>query len=126
VLGDLYGDKPDRWDPELEGPQRLRFIANCFTRLRFVDAAGRLALKAKGAPSKGGAASLLPWFEAGAARWRGTRIVFGHWSTLGLHRSADVIALDTGCVWGGSLTALRLDPAQAEPVAVRCSAKAHS
>jgi bis(5'-nucleosyl)-tetraphosphatase (symmetrical) len=126
VLGDLYGDKPDRWDPALEGPERLRFIGNCFTRLRFVDAAGRLALKAKGAPSKGGAASLLPWFEADAARWRGTRIVFGHWSTLGLHRSADVIALDTGCVWGGSLTALRLDAARADPVAVRCSAKALS
>jgi bis(5'-nucleosyl)-tetraphosphatase (symmetrical) len=126
VLGDLYGDKPDRWDPELEGPERLRFIANCFTRLRFVDTAGRLALKAKGAPSKASAGSLLPWFEAGAARWRGTRIVFGHWSTLGLHRSADVIALDTGCVWGGSLTALRLDAERAAPVAVRCSAKAQS
>jgi bis(5'-nucleosyl)-tetraphosphatase (symmetrical) len=124
VLGSLYGDQPDLWDPALEGPERLRFIANCFTRLRFIDAAGRLVLKAKGAPSKGSQAALLPWFEAERAPWRGTRIVFGHWSTLGLHRSADVIALDTGCVWGGSLTALRLDAARAEPVAVRCAAKA--
>jgi bis(5'-nucleosyl)-tetraphosphatase (symmetrical) len=117
----MYGDKPDRWDEALEGAERLRYIVNCFTRLRYVDEHGRLELHAKGAPRKGArAASLIPWFEAPGARWRGTRIVFGHWSTLGFFQNADVIGLDTGCVWGGKLTALRLDGPAAAPVQVGC------
>jgi len=116
----LYGDQPDLWNDSLEGDERLRFIVNCLTRLRYVDAAGRLALRAKGSPKKAQAASLIPWFEAPGARWRGTRIVFGHWSTLGFFSNADVIGLDTGCVWGGSLTALRLDVPDAKPVQVSC------
>ena len=118
----MYGDKPDRWDPALEGVERLRYIVNCFTRLRYVDEHGRLELHAKGAPRKAKTASLIPWFEAPGARWRGTRIVFGHWSTLGFFQNADVIGLDTGCVWGGSLTALRLDVPSAAPVQVGCRA----
>jgi bis(5'-nucleosyl)-tetraphosphatase (symmetrical) len=114
----LYGDQPDLWKDSLEGDGRLRFIVNCFTRLRYIDAAGRLALRAKGSPKKAQSASLIPWFEAPDACWRGTRIVFGHWSTLGFYRNADVIGLDTGCVWGGSLTALRLDVPDAKPVQV--------
>ncbi len=116
----MYGDLPDRWDDGLEGAERLRFISNCFTRLRFVDADGRLALKAKGAPKKAQTKSLVPWFDAARARWHGPRIVFGHWSTLGFFTNANVISLDTGCVWGGSLTALRLDVADAAPVHVGC------
>ena len=118
----MYGDKPDRWDPALEGVERLRYIVNCFTRLRYVDEHGRLELHAKGAPGKAKTASLIPWFEAPGARWRGTRVVFGHWSTLGFFQNADVIGLDTGCVWGGSLTALRLDVPSAAPVQVGCRA----
>jgi bis(5'-nucleosyl)-tetraphosphatase (symmetrical) len=118
----MYGDKPDRWDDALAGAERLRYIVNCFTRLRYVDEQGRLELHAKGSPRKGQRASLIPWFEAPGARWRGTRIVFGHWSTLGYFQNADVISLDTGCVWGGSLTALRLDAAAAAPVQVECRA----
>ncbi len=120
----LYGDQPDRWDDVRDGEQRLRFIANCFTRLRYVDADGRLALRVKGSPKKSQTASLIPWFEAREARWRGSRIVFGHWSTLGFFRNADVIGLDTGCVWGSTLTALRLDDPEAKPVQVPCAARA--
>jgi bis(5'-nucleosyl)-tetraphosphatase (symmetrical) len=120
LFGQMYGDKPDRWEDDLEGAARLRYIANCFTRLRYVDQQGRLELHAKGAPKKAQRAALIPWFEAQNARWRGTRIVFGHWSTLGFWRNADVIGLDTGCVWGGSLTALRLDPPASVPVQIGC------
>src|ERR1700723_2878536 len=118
----LYGDQPDRWDQALEGEERLRFIVNCFTRLRYVDADGRLRLRAKGSPKKPKAKSLIPWFEARNARWRGPRIVFGHWSTLGFFNNGNVTALDTGCVWGGTLTALQLDDPDAKPVQVPCAA----
>jgi bis(5'-nucleosyl)-tetraphosphatase (symmetrical) len=118
----LYGDQPDRWDPALEGEGRLRFIINCFTRLRYVDADGRLALRVKGSPKKSQSPSLIPWFEAPEARWRGARLVFGHWSTLGFFNNGDVTGLDTGCVWGGTLTALRLDDPGAKPVQVPCAA----
>ena len=118
----LYGDEPGLWDNSLGGVDRLRFIANCFTRLRYVDGAGRLALRAKGPPRKVQTKSLVPWFEAADARWRGPRVVFGHWSTLGFFTNSAVISLDTGCVWGGSLTALRLDIPNAQPVAVACRA----
>jgi len=120
VLEQLYGDEPNRWDATLTGAGRLRFIVNCFTRLRYVDAAGRLALRAKGAPKKARSLALIPWFEAPDAAWLGPRVVFGHWSTLGWLRTPRVISLDTGCVWGGSLTALRLDTLDADPVQVAC------
>jgi bis(5'-nucleosyl)-tetraphosphatase (symmetrical) len=118
----LYGDQPDRWDQSLDGEERLRFIVNCFTRLRYVDADGRLALRVKGSPKKSQTPSLIPWFEAREARWRGTRLIFGHWSTLGFFNNDDVTGLDTGCVWGGTLTALRLDDPGAKPVQVPCAA----
>lgn len=122
LFGTLYGDQPDRWEDALAGEGRLRFIANCLTRMRYVDADGRLALRAKGSPKKPQSQSLIPWFEAPDARWRGPRIVFGHWSTLGLFRNADVTGLDTGCVWGGTLTALRLDDPGTPPIQVACAA----
>lgn len=120
VFAQMYGDEPASWHESLEGADRLRFITNCFTRLRYVDADGRLALRAKGSPQKGQNKSLLPWFEAGNARWHGPRIVFGHWSTLGYFSTAEVIGLDSGCVWGGSLTGLRLDAPDARPVQIGC------
>jgi bis(5'-nucleosyl)-tetraphosphatase (symmetrical) len=122
LFGRLYGDQPDLWDDALDAEARLRFIANCFTRLRYVDADGRLALRAKGSPKKSQNPSLIPWFEAPGARWRGPRIIFGHWSTLGFFSNADVTGLDTGCVWGDTLTALRLDVPDARPVQVGCRA----
>jgi len=114
----MYGDQPDQWTEQLTGTERLRFIVNALTRLRVCTAAGRMALKAKGAP-KPGAAALLPWFEIPARASRGTRIVFGHWSTLGFVNTQGVIGLDTGCVWGGSLTAVNLD-APIRPISEPC------
>jgi bis(5'-nucleosyl)-tetraphosphatase (symmetrical) len=113
----MYGDQPDRWDDALQGWERLRFIVNCFTRLRYVDDSGRAMLKAKGAPDSN--KHLTPWFRVGARKSKSQRIVFGHWSTLGLVMEHNVFALDTGCVWGGALTALRLDETPV-PIAVDC------
>jgi bis(5'-nucleosyl)-tetraphosphatase (symmetrical) len=121
LLDRLYGDQPDLWNEALEGEERLRFIVNCFTRLRYVDADGRLMLRVKGSPKKPQTPTLIPWFDAADARWRGPRMVFGHWSTLGFFDKADVTGLDTGCVWGGALTALRLDAPGAKPVQVPCA-----
>ncbi len=121
LFAHMYGDKPDLWSADLEGMDRLRFIANSLTRLRYVDEHGRLALRAKGSPAKMASKQLVPWYAAGNARWRGPRVIFGHWSTLGFHRDADVIGLDTGCVWGGSLTGLCLDSVNAVPISIGCA-----
>ena len=118
VFAAMYGDQPDKWQPTLGGSERLRFIVNCFTRLRYLDGDGRLALRAKGSPKKAGAAGLTPWFAARNAAWRSSRVVFGHWSTLGFFRNDAVIGLDTGCVWGGSLSAIRLDAPEGRLVSV--------
>lgn len=116
LFADMYGNHPDLWDEALEGTDRLRFITNAFTRLRVCDKAGRLLLKHKGPPAKM-PASAIPWFQVPGRRSAGARIVCGHWSALGYHDGDGVLALDTGCVWGGRLTAQRLD-APAPPVAV--------
>jgi bis(5'-nucleosyl)-tetraphosphatase (symmetrical) len=120
----MYGDKPDQWTEDLRGADRLRFIVNTLTRLRVCTAAGRVAFGAKGPPDRGSAKqrsdALLPWFEVPGRASRDTRIIFGHWSTLGYVNAHGVIGLDTGCVWGGSLTAINLDQA-IRPIAVPCS-----
>ncbi len=116
--GAMYGDRPDRWSPRLEGFDRLRFAVNCLTRLRFLSADGRLLLKYKG-PIDAAPADAVPWFRAPGRRTAGLRIVFGHWSALGYHAENGVVSLDSGCVWGGSLTALRLDAAE-PPVVLPC------
>lgn len=112
----MYGDLPDIWDEDLEGLQRWRFIVNCFTRLRYCDADGRLALKAKGQPGTqpGGT---LPWFQVPGRRSRGQRLLFGHWSTLGLYQGDDVVGLDSGCLWGGGLSALCLEDGRTVTIA---------
>lgn len=107
-LREMYGDQPDRWSPELTGIGRLRFIVNCFTRLRYCRADGRIDLDEKGPPDQA-PAELRPWFRIPERRSKSLRIVFGHWSTLGEIDDPGVFPLDTGCVWGGRLTALRLD-----------------
>jgi bis(5'-nucleosyl)-tetraphosphatase (symmetrical) len=110
-LPKLYGNSPSRWSGRLTGNKRLRFIVNCLTRIRMIDSGGRLEYSHKG-PPENAAKGLIPWFEAPDARWRGTRIVFGHWSSLGLIVEADLIGIDTGCVWNRELTAVRLDQRQ--------------
>ncbi len=110
LMRNLYGDRPERWREDLDGWDRLRFIINCLTRLRYCSDDGRLALSAKGPPGTQ-PAGYRPWFDVPGRASAGARLVFGHWSTLGDCTRADVFPLDTGCVWGGSLTALRLDGA---------------
>jgi bis(5'-nucleosyl)-tetraphosphatase (symmetrical) len=109
-LHKMYGDEPDQWSDALDGTARIRFIVNCFTRLRYCDAEGRLAPEPKGTPGSQNP-SLLPWFAVPGRRSAGTQILFGHWSTLGRIDWPEyaVHGLDTGCVWGGRLSALCLE-----------------
>lgn len=115
----LYGDTPVRWSDALEGHDRLRFIVNALTRMRFCDARGALEFKTKDGAA-GAPRGYAPWFEAPGRRTAATPIAFGHWSTLGLIDSAKLLALDTGCVWGGALTAARVDGGRRELHQVRC------
>ena len=116
----MYGNTPTRWNPGLAGNERLRFVVNALTRIRFCDAAGRLEFE-----SKDGASAAPPgfmaWFDVPGRLSQGTPIAFGHWSTLGLIDTPELLALDTGCVWGGRLTAARIDGGRRELVQVRCA-----
>jgi bis(5'-nucleosyl)-tetraphosphatase (symmetrical) len=107
-MATMFGNRPKRWRDDLAGDDRLRFVTNCLTRMRFCTVEGRLRFKDKGSPGTQ-AAGYLPWFRVPGRRWAGARVVFGHWASLGLHEEDGVIALDSGCVWGRRLTALRLD-----------------
>jgi bis(5'-nucleosyl)-tetraphosphatase (symmetrical) len=115
----MFGNEPSRWSPELAGAERLRFAINVLTRIRFVDADGRLDLKTKEAATRP-PDGLVPWFDAPGRRTQGTPIAFGHWSTLGLMQREDLLSIDTGCVWGGALTAVRIDGGRREVHQVRC------
>lgn len=108
-LAHLYSDEPSLWTPDLKEQDRLRFITNCFTRIRFCDKSGRLYLAFKGEIGSQ-PASLMPWFEVPHRKMQNTPIVFGHWSALsGKMHGPNLYALDTGCVWGGSLTAMCIE-----------------
>jgi bis(5'-nucleosyl)-tetraphosphatase (symmetrical) len=107
-LAELYGSKPDTWRDDLKGMDRLRVIVNAMTRLRFCTADGAMDFSAKGGIAQAPAGH-MPWFDAPGRRTRGVPIVCGHWSALGLCVRPNLLALDTGCVWGGSLTAIRLE-----------------
>ena len=104
----MYGNKPKKWSPDLTGWDRLRFITNCFTRLRYCHEDGTLALKFKGAP-KDKPAKQKPWFEMANRLTADQRILFGHWSQLGTGQYGNVFSLDSGAVWGEQLTAVRID-----------------
>ena len=115
----MYGNDPARWDETLRGNERLRFTVNVLTRIRCVAADGTLDFKTKdgrGPPPPG----FYRWFEAPGRRTAGTPIAFGHWSTLGLVERAELLGLDTGCVWGGRLTAVRIDGGRREVIQVEC------
>ena len=118
---EMYGNKPKRWSDDLAGMDRLRFITNCFTRLRFCTPKGKLRLKEKGPPGSQKDPKALPWFDVPARASLGTRIVFGHWSTLGYLARNNVWAIDTGCLWGGKLTLLRIDTPEPEATGIPCS-----
>lgn len=112
-LRHMYGNQPDLWSEDLSGWKRLRFITNALTRIRYCDEKGRLDMSANGPPGSQ-PANLVPWFRFSGRRSRDMKIVFGHWSTLGMVNEPGLMALDTGCVWGGTLTIARLD--QSSPI----------
>jgi bis(5'-nucleosyl)-tetraphosphatase (symmetrical) len=103
----MYGNEPLRWHDDLQGNDRLRCIVNALTRLRYCTADGEMEFKSKEGPGRT-PRDYLPWFEVPNRQSQDVPIVFGHWSTLGLVLQPNVIGLDTGCVWGGKLSALRL------------------
>lgn len=106
-FANMYGDTPSRWSDSLEGWDRLRVITNCFTRLRFCDVEGNLDLGNKGNTAK---ENYFPWFQVTHRRSKNLKIIFGHWAALaGKTDDPNIIALDTGCVWGNCLTAICLE-----------------
>ena len=126
-LRSMYGDQPRRWDDSLRGADRLRVIVNALTRLRFCSAEGAMEFGTKDG-ADAAPPGYLPWFEVPQRRTASVTVAFGHWSTLGWLDRPDVIAMDTGCVWGGCLSALRLGDAQLastlaqELIQVKCTA----
>lgn len=107
-LGRMYGDEPAAWDDGLAGIERLRVIVNAMTRLRVCDERGAMVLKFKGEPGDA-ASGWTPWFDMPRRASAGHPIICGHWSALGLTLRPDVMSLDSGCVWGRALTAVRLE-----------------
>ncbi|WP_296944269.1 symmetrical bis(5'-nucleosyl)-tetraphosphatase [uncultured Massilia sp.] len=108
-LSRMYGNEPDRWDDGLRGAARLRCIVNALTRMRLCWPDGRMDFEHKESATGPEGSGLLPWFDVPGRRTLGTTVVFGHWSALGLLLRPDVVGLDSGCVWGGKLTAMCLD-----------------
>jgi bis(5'-nucleosyl)-tetraphosphatase (symmetrical) len=108
LYASLYGSRPAAWNDALRGPERLRVIVNAMTRMRFCTPDGAMDFSVKGEVEKA-LPGYLPWFEVPTRKTRGVPIVCGHWSALGLRITPDLLALDTGCVWGGRLTAIRLE-----------------
>jgi bis(5'-nucleosyl)-tetraphosphatase (symmetrical) len=120
----MYGNEPSRWSESLVGADRWRFVINVLTRTRFVHALdGRLDFKLKESAAAA-PPGLVPWFDAPGRASAGEPIACGHWSTLGLLQRPDLLAIDTGCVWGGALTAVRVDGGRREVIQVRCEAAA--
>lgn len=106
ALQKMYGNDPTQWKDDFHGSKRFRVIINALTRMRMCNIQGHMEFSMKGAPVTGG--TLMPWFDVPDRAIKNETIVFGHWSTLGLMIRPDAICLDTGCVWGRQLTALRL------------------
>lgn len=120
-LAHMFGDEPRRWRDDLSGYDRLRFTVNALTRMRFCTADGSLSFGEKGPPGSQGP-NLLPWFAVPGRRNADLNLVFGHWASLGYYRVPGIYALDSGCVWGNRLTAIRLD----EPGVPAWSVPAHN
>lgn len=115
----MYGDEPRRWDESLVGTDRWRCIVNVLTRLRFCKPDGTMEFETKDSADDA-PEGYAPWFEHAGRSTAGVPIAFGHWSTLGLIDRPDLLALDTGCVWGGRLSAARVDGGRREVVQVEC------
>ncbi len=106
-LGNMYGNTPNKWSNTLKGDERLRVITNALTRVRFCTPGGQMEFESKEG-LEDGPKGYIPWFKVSKRKTRDTLVYFGHWSTLGLMRENNVISLDTGCVWGGKLTAMEI------------------
>jgi bis(5'-nucleosyl)-tetraphosphatase (symmetrical) len=118
-LHTMYGNQPDRWSDDLVGMARWRLVINTLTRIRFCSADGTLDFKTK--EGAGAApAGFMPWFDVPGRTTANQAMAFGHWSTLGLLNTPALLGIDTGCVWGGALTAVRVDGGRREVVQVRC------
>jgi bis(5'-nucleosyl)-tetraphosphatase (symmetrical) len=115
----MYGNEPRRWRDDLAGADRWRCVINVLTRIRFCASDGTLDFTLKEG-AHAAPPGLMPWFDVPGRRSAGTPIAFGHWSALGLLQRDDLLALDTGCVWGGALSAARIDGGRREIVQVRC------
>jgi bis(5'-nucleosyl)-tetraphosphatase (symmetrical) len=107
-LAELYGSRPEAWHDRLRGMDRLRVIVNAMTRMRFCSPDGVMELSVKGEVEQA-PPGFMPWFEVPGRKTRGVPVICGHWSALGLKLTRDLLALDTACVWGGALTAVRLE-----------------
>ena len=107
-LRQMYGNQPDRWSDALTGADRLRVVVNALTRIRYCTPAGQMEFTVKSGGAADAPAEYGPWFDVPGRRTAGTPVAFGHWSTLGAVARPDVISLDTGCVWGGCLSAWEL------------------
>jgi bis(5'-nucleosyl)-tetraphosphatase (symmetrical) len=115
----MYANEPARWDDNLSGNDRLRCVINSLTRMRFCSADGAMDFGSKegaGAAPEG----CMPWFDVPGRRTSAIPVAFGHWSTLGLINRENLLALDTGCVWGGQLTAARIDGPAREIIQIDC------
>ena len=115
-LKQMYGREPSRWEQPMNKWQRARFITNALTRIRYCDRRRHAALDFdhKGPPDSR-PKHLVPWFAHPDRKCKNWRIVFGHWSALGFVRNGNILGLDSGCIWGGALTAVRLDGEQSQP-----------
>ena len=108
VLRNLWGSEPSQWSPALSGIERLRMIVNVMTRMRFCNADKSLNFKAKGLPENA-PPELLPWFDLPNPLWANHTLIVGHWSASGLRMTPSLLCIDTGCLWGGQMTAIRLE-----------------
>ena len=113
LLAEMYGDTPNIWVNSLQDYAKQRFIINCFTRIRFCNSDGMLDFDTKVAPGKLNT-SLIPWYSLPNRKTKDNKIIFGHWSTVHIgneknFKQYNVYPIDTGCLWGGRLTAMRLE-----------------
>lgn len=122
-LRQMYGNQPAKWDDNLQGIDRLRCIVNAFTRMRFCEADGTMEFSIKDAAGSVTPEGYMPWFELPDRKTGDVTVLFGHWSTLGLMMQSNVIGLDTGCLWGGKLTAFCLEDRSLVQIACPQSAK---
>ena len=118
----MYGNQPRLWRDDLAGVARLRCVLNALTRIRFCTPGGEMEFEAKGLRAQDAPPGFVPWFEAPNRQTADVIVAFGHWSTLGWLNRPDLLSLDSGCVWGGSLSALRVDGSAAELIQVPCAA----